>query len=59
MYARNWKSTAVPEQEDLMEKIREITEMDILWEVMKDQSLQRATERWDLFYKWTELTGSS
>ena len=40
MYANNWKSMTVPEQEDLMEKIREIAEMDILSEVMKDQSLK-------------------
>ena len=48
----------VPKQEDLIEKIREIAEMDILSEVMKDYPLQKATERWDLFNKWTESTGS-
>ena len=44
MYARNWKSSTVPNQ-DLIEKIREIAEMDILSEVIKDQPLQKATER--------------
>ena len=57
-YTKNWKSLTVPKQEDLIEKIWEIAEMDILSEVMKDYPLQKATERWDLFSNWTELTGS-
>ena len=56
LYAKNWKSPTVPKQEDLIEKIRETAEMDILSEVMKDCPLQKATERWDLFYKWIEST---
>ena len=58
LYAKNWKSPTVPKQEDLIEKIWETVEMDILLEVMKDCPLQKATERWDLFYKWIELTDS-
>ena len=58
LYAKNWKSPMVPKQEDLIEKIWEIAEMDILSEVMKDCPIQKATERWDLFKKWSELTGS-
>ena len=58
LYAKNWKSLTIPKQEDLIEKIQEIAEMDILSEVMKDYPLQKATERWDLFNKWTKLTGN-
>ena len=58
LYAKNWNSPTIPKQEDLIGKIREIAEMDILSEVMKDYPLQKATERWDLFNKWTELTGN-
>ena len=47
-------SSSAPKQEDLIEKIRETAEMDILSEVMKDYPLQKATERWDLFQKWFE-----
>ena len=59
LYAKNWKSPMVPKQEDLTEKIRETAEMDILSEVMKDCSLQKASERWDLFYKWLESPDSA
>ena len=41
LYAKNWKSPTVPKQEDLIEKIREIAEMDILSEVMKDLLYKR------------------
>ena len=44
LYAKNWKSPTVPKQ-DLIEKILETAEMNILSEVMKDCPLQRATER--------------
>ena len=44
----------MPKQEELIEKIWEVEEMDILSEVLKDYPIQKATERWDLLYKWLE-----
>ena len=54
LYVKNWKSQMIMKQEGLIEKIRETAEMDILSEVLKDCPLQKATKRWDLFYKWLE-----
>ena len=44
LYAQNWKKQMIPEQEELIEKIREVAEMDILSEVLKDCPIQKTTE---------------
>ena len=44
LYAKNWKKSVTPEQEELIEKIRKVAEMDILSEVLKDCPIQKATE---------------
>ena len=59
LYAKNWKKSEIPKQEELIEKIREATKMDILSEVLKDCPIQKATERWDLLYKWLESPDSA
>ena len=54
LYAKKWKKSEISKQEELIGKIWEAAEMDILSEVLKDCPIQNATERWDLLYKWLE-----
>ena len=50
--AWKWKKTEIPNREELVEKIMEVVEMNILTEALKDNSIQEASEKWDPIYNW-------
>ena len=47
LYAWKWKKIEIPNHEELVEKIMEVVEMDILTEALKDNSIEEESEKWE------------
>ena len=54
-YDKNLKEAEILKPDNLMVKIWEVKKMDILSDGLKDCSIQKETERWDVLYKWQQL----
>ena len=50
LWAQKWKSEETPTIEELLKKLWDIAELDILWE----QSRDYVKQSWKLIYSWAQ-----
>ena len=52
LYAQMWKQDDIPSKVNLILKIYELIEMDVLTERLREGNVKRRIESWQPFYDW-------
>ena len=52
LYGKCWKKEEILSLEELIEKILEVAEMDVLAEALNERPSQKGLKNWERFYNW-------